>query len=317
MKKILVTATNYSKYCGEGKQLLLDYGCEIIENPHDYTYSEKELMELVKDIRGAVAGIDIWDEEIFKLAPDLKVIARFGVGVDNINLRKARDYGIVVSNAPGINTSAVAEQALGLMLSLTRYIPCLNASLHKGEWTRPMAHELKSRTVGFLGFGAIAVNLADKLKQFGTRMIAYDKFPNREKAHKLGVNFVNLEEVLRTSDIISIHMPATEETRGFINKETISLMKDGVYLVNTARGGIVEEKAIYEGLKSGKIAGFGTDVFENDKAFKESPLFEFPQYIATPYVAAETYENYAATGIATARAIIAVLDGKEPDNRLA
>jgi D-3-phosphoglycerate dehydrogenase len=316
MKKILVTATNYSKYCKEGKQLLLDYGCEIIENPHAYTYPREELKKLVTDIHGVVAGIDLWDEEIFQLAPDLQAIARFGVGVDNIDLKKAGEHGIVVSNAPGINTSAVAELALGLILSLTRRIPNLNESLRKGEWSRPMTHELKSQTVGFLGFGAIARNLAGKLKPFGARMIAYDKFPNKQNADNLEVELVGLKKVLEESDIISIHMPATEETREFINEEAILSMKPGVYIVNTARGSIVDEKALYQGLKSGKIAGYATDVFDNNPAFTENSLFEFPEYIATPYTAAETYENYAANGITAAQALISVFNGEEPKNRL-
>ncbi len=316
MKKILVTATNYSKYCTQGKQLLLDYGCEIIENPHEYTYPREELKELVKEVQGVVAGIDIWDDEIFKLAPGLQAIARFGVGIDNIDLKKAKEYGIVVSNAPGINTSAVAELALGLILALTRRIPDLNGAVRRGEWTRPMTHELKSRTVGFLGFGAIACDLAGKLKPFGVRMIAYDKFPDHQKAELAGVKLVSREEVLRESDIISIHMPATEETRGFINEATIKEMKEGVYLVNTARGSIVDEKALYQGLKSGRIAGYGTDVYESNPVAPNNPLFEFPQYIATPYTAAETYENYAATAIAASQALIAVFNGKEPKNKL-
>jgi D-3-phosphoglycerate dehydrogenase / 2-oxoglutarate reductase len=316
MKKILVTATNYSKYCEEGKQLLLDFGCEIIENPYEYTYPRDELKKLVADVHGVVAGIDTWDEEIFRLAPKLQAIARFGVGVDNIDLNKARENDIVVTNAPGINTSAVAELALGLILSLTRRIPNLNDSLHKGEWSRSMTNELKSRKVGFLGFGAIACNLADKLKPFGTKMIAYDKFPNKQNADRFGVELVSFKKVLEESDIISIHMPATDETKGIINAETISSMKNGVYIVNTARGSIVDEKALYQGFKSKKIAGYGTDVFDSSPASAKNPLFEFPEYIATPYVAAETYENYSATGIATSKALISVFNGEEPKNRL-
>ncbi|HHV12596.1 MAG TPA: phosphoglycerate dehydrogenase [Clostridiales bacterium] len=317
MKKVLVTATNYSKYCREGKQLLLDYGCEIIENPYGYAYPREELKRLVRDIHGAVVGIDSWDEELFKLAPNLQAIARFGVGVDNIDLEGAKEHGVIVSNCPGINTSAVAELALGLMLSLTRRIPALNEGTRRGEWARPMTHELKSQTVGLLGFGAIARNLAGKLKPFGARMIAYDKFPDQQSAGHLGVELMCVGRLLEESDIISIHIPATDETRGFINDETIAGMKPGVYIVNTARSSIVDERALYRGLKSGKIAGYGTDVLDRDPASGENPLLEFPECIVTPYTAAETYENYAATGIATAQALISVFNGEEPRNRLA
>lgn len=147
-------------------------------------------------------------------------------------------------------------------------------------------------------------------------MIAYDKFPDQQKAEYYHTIMVTQEEMLKQSDIISIHIPATEETEEIINKETIKLMKPGVYLVNTARGSIVREADVYEGLKSGKIAGYGTDVYEKGTLPDENPLFEFSGYIATPYISAETYENYAETGIVTAKALIAVLSGREPENKL-
>ncbi|MBU9735655.1 phosphoglycerate dehydrogenase [Diplocloster agilis] len=316
MKKILVTATNYSKYCLEGKKILEDYGCEIVENPHDRPYTPEELKEVIADIDGVVAGVDTWNQEIFGLAPKLKAIARFGVGVDNIDLDAAKAHGITVSNCPGVNTSAVAEQAVGLILSLTRRIPFLNAAIRRGEWVRPMAHELKSQTVGFLGFGAIARNVAEKLQGFHPAMIAYDKYPNQEKADELGVRLCSLEEVLEQSDIISIHLPATPETAQLINRETIARMKDGVCLINTARGTIVDEKALCEALESGKIAGAGTDVFASEPVLPDNPLFAFEQYVATPHTSAETYENCATTSVVTAEALIAVFEGKEPVNRL-
>ena len=218
--KVLVTATNYSKYCQAGKKILENAGCEIIENPHGRPYTFDELKEIVEDIDGVVVGVDDWNEDVFKLAPKLKGMARFGVGVDNIDLNAAKEHGIIVCNSPGINSSAVAEQAVALMLSLIRNIPEMNRAVRKGEWPRPMFHELKSRTIGFLGFGAIARNVAQRLAGFGPKMIAYDKYPNQEAADKLGVRLVSQEEVLKESDIISIHLPATDETKHLINKET-------------------------------------------------------------------------------------------------
>lgn len=314
--KVLVTATNYSRYCQAGKKILEDAGCEIIENPHGRPYTYEELCGIVGEIDGVVAGVDTWNEDVFRLAPNLKAIARFGVGVDNIDLNAAKDHGIIVCNSPGINSSAVAEQAVALMLSLIRQVPAMNQAVRKGEWPRPMFHELKSRTVGFLGFGAIARNVAVRLKGFGPRMIAYDKYPNQEAADKLGVELVSQEDVLKNSDIISIHLPATDETGHLISKETIGQMKDGVYLVNTARGSIVNESDMARALESGKAAGFGTDVFEHEPIDTDGPLFKYDNYIATPHVSAETYENCETTSIVTAKALLAVFDGKEPENRL-
>lgn len=314
--KVLVTATNYSKYCQAGKKILENAGCEIIENPHGRPYTFDELKEIVEDIDGVVVGVDDWNEDVFKLALKLKGMARFGVGVDNIDLNAAKEHGIIVCNSPGINSSAVAEQAVALLLSLIRNIPEMNSAVRKGEWPRPMFHELKSRTIGFLGFGAIARNVAQRLAGFGPEMIAYDKYPNQEAADKLGVRLVSQEEVLKESDIISIHLPATDETKHLINKETIQQMKDGVYIVNTARGSIVNEADMAEALESGKAAGFGTDVFEHEPIDLSGPLFKYDNYIATPHVSAETFENCETTSVVTARALLAVFEGREPENRL-
>ena len=314
--KVLVTATNYSKYCQAGKKILENAGCEIIENLHGRPYTFDELKEIVEDIDGVVVGVDDWNEDVFKLAPKLKGMARFGVGVDNIDLNAAKEHGIIVCNSPGINSSAVAEQAVALMLSLIRNIPEMNRAVRKGEWPRPMFHELKSRTIGFLGFGAIARNVAQRLAGFGPEMIAYDKYPNQEAADKLGVRLVSQEEVLKESDIISIHLPATDETKHLINKETIQQMKDGVYIVNTARGSIVNEADMAGALESGKAAGFGTDVFEHEPIDLSGPLFKYDNYIATPHVSAETFENCETTSVVTARALLAVFEGREPENRL-
>lgn len=314
--KVLVTATNYSKYCQAGKKILQDAGCEIVENPHGRPYTSEELKGIVSDIDGVVVGVDTWNEEVFRMAPNLKVMARFGVGVDNIDLNAAKKYGIVVCNSPGINSSAVAEQAVALLFSLIRSVPQMNEAVRRGEWPRPMFHELKSRTVGFLGFGAIARNVSQRLRGFGPEMIAYDKYPNQEAAEKSGVKLVSMDEVLQKSDIISVHLPATDETRHLISGETIRMMKDGVYIINTARGSIVKESDMAEGLQSRKVAGFGTDVFEHEPVDLKGPLFRFDNYIATPHVSAETYENCETTSIVTARAILAVFKGNQPDNRL-
>lgn len=314
--KVLVTATNYSKYCSAGKKILEEAGCEIIENPHGRPYTFEELKEIVPEIDGVVVGVDTWNESVFCLAPKLKAMARFGVGVDNIDLEAAKAHGIIVSNSPGINSSAVAEQAAALMLCLVREIPRLNAAVKKGGWPRPMFHELKSRTVGFLGFGAIARNVAERLAGFHPRMIAYDLYPNQEAADRLGVELVSQKEVLEQSDIISIHLPATEATRHFISRETISVMKTGVLIVNTARGSIVNEAHMAEALQNGKVGGFGTDVFEQEPVDLNGPLFDMENYIATPHVSAETYENCETTSVVTAKALLAVFEGREPEHRL-
>ena len=314
--KILVTVTNYSKYCQAGKRILQDAGCEIIENTSGRPFTAEELEELVGDVDGAIAGADVWSEQIFRAALKMKVLVRFGVGVDNFDLEAAKKYGITVCNCPGINTKAVAEQAVALILGLTRQIVWLNKETKEGKWPRIMMHELKSCTVGILGFGSIGRNICEKLKVFSPVLIAYDKYVDEKEAERLGVEMVSFEEVLKRSDVISVNLPAVPETIGIINSQNITKMKNGVYLVNTARGSLVKEKDVAEAIRTGKIAGFATDVYAREPITRENPLLSSDRVIMTPHTSAETYENCETTSCVTAKIVLDVLRGREPENRL-
>ena len=284
--KILVTVTNYSKYCQAGKRILQDAGCEIIENTSGRPFTAEELEELVGDVDDAIAGADVWSEQIFRAALKMKVLVRFGVGVDNFDLEAAKKYGITVCNCPGINTTAVAEQAVALILGLTRQIVWLNKETKEGKWPRIMMHELKSCTVGILGFGSIGRNICEKLKVFSPVLIAYDKYVDEKEAERLGVEMVSFEEVLKRSDVISVNLPAVPETIGIINSQNITKMKNGVYLVNTARGSLVKEKDVAEAIRTGKIAGFATDVYAREPVTRENPLLSSDRVIMTPHTSA-------------------------------
>jgi len=311
MKKVLAALPNYSKYCSAAKKFLQENGCEVIENETGGPLSFDQMKEYAGDIDAAVAGVEIWDGKIFNLAPKLKVISRFGVGVDNFDLAEAKKRGIVCTNCPGLNSVSVAEHALMLILNLLRECPQLNEDTHRGHWRRLMVTELRGKTVGLLGFGAVAKNLAARLKGFECTVLGYDKFPDEAAAEKLGVEMCSLEETLEKSDILSIHVPALPETYHFISKETLALCKNGVYIVNTSRGTNADEKAVYEALRSGKIAGYGSDVFEFEPVTADYELFRCPNYICTPHTAAESYENYYNTGMKTAQAILDVLNGNQ------
>ncbi|RCX08672.1 D-3-phosphoglycerate dehydrogenase [Anaerobacterium chartisolvens] len=315
-KKVLVTATNYSKYCSQAKILLESEGFEIIENEFGRPMTFDELKLRVPDIYAVVAGVDTWNEEVFRIAPKLKAIARFGVGVDNIDLNKAKDYGIKVTNAKGMNSNAVAELAVGLILGAVRNIPYLTGSLKKGNWDRFVGREIAGKSVGLLGFGSIAQGVAEKLQGFGVKIYAFDKYPNLEKAKDLNVTMTCIEEILKSCDIVSLHLPSFKETYHIMGREQFETMKDGAYFVNTARGALVDEKALYQALKSGKLAGASTDVFEEEPAKPSNPLFELDNMICTPHTAAETYETYTTVSMATAQGIIDVFKGRTPQNLL-
>lgn len=316
MKKVLVSVTNYSKFCQRGKKMLEDYGCEIIETQNGRPFTDDELKSMIGDFDAAVVGCDIWNEGVFKVGTKLKALARFGIGVDNIDLTEAKNHGIKVSNCVGINSNSVAEHALTLMLTMNRLVPKLNKSTREGKWERVVVHEMNYYTVGLIGFGGIARKVAEKLIPFGAKLIAFDKYPNMEEAQRLGVEICDLITVLNKSDIISLHVPAINDTIHMINEQSIAQMKDGAYLVNTARGAIVDEKAAYKALKSGKLTAFASDVFEKDPVELDNPLLELKNFICTPHTAAESYENYDLTGVETAQAIIDVFEGKTPKNLL-
>ncbi|MCA0757604.1 phosphoglycerate dehydrogenase [Paenibacillus sp. N4] len=314
--KVLVTATNYSALCAEAKQLLEEAGCEIVENRLGRPHTYEELIPLVADIDGVVAGVDKWDEEVFKLAPNLKAIARFGVGVDNIDLAKAAELGIKVSNVPGGNANAVAELAVGLILSMLRNIPALQQSAKRGYWDRRVGEELAGKTVGLLGFGHIAQMVARKLQGFEVRLIAFDKYPNEAKASELGVELVSSDEALRQSDVVSMHLPSLKETRHMMSHEQFAMMKPSAYFVNTARGALVNEEALYQALNDRVIAGAAIDVFEVEPVSADNPLLGLDTLLATPHTAAETAETYRRVGLVTAQALLDVFAGKDPANLL-
>ncbi|MCB7305719.1 phosphoglycerate dehydrogenase [Bariatricus massiliensis] len=314
--KILAALPNYSLYCAEAKRYLQEQGCEVIENETKGPLTFGQLSGLVGDVDGVIAGVDVWDERLMELAPKLKGIARFGVGVDNIDLEAAKKRGIQVCNCPGINTESVAEHALMLILSIMRYFPVLNQAAREGRWPRVMVRELRGKIVGLIGFGAVARNLAEKLQPFGCRITAYDKYPDEMAAKRLGVEMCGLDKVLEESDVLSLHVPALPDTYHLLDEKALEHCRDGVYIVNTSRGTIVDERVVYEGMRAGKIAGYGSDVFETEPVTAKYPLFEFDNYVCTPHTAAESYENYAQTGMATAQALLDVFAGKEPKNKL-
>jgi D-3-phosphoglycerate dehydrogenase len=315
-KTILVTATNYSALCLEAKALLEGAGCRVIENEHGRPLTFEEIKPLAPEIDAVVAGVDTWNEAIFAIAPRLKAIARFGVGVDNIDVAAANRHGITVTNCRNVNSNSVAEQTMALILSAVRRVPELQASTKLGKWERAIFTELRDMTLGLIGFGSIGASVAKKAKAFDMRVIAYDPFPNAALAESLGVELLPLEAVLSASDVLSLHLPSTAETRHFINADSLARVKKGAYVVNTARGALIDETALLEALRSGHLAGAAVDVYESEPVDPKSPLFQESRFIGTPHVAAESYRVYSECGLMTARAILDVFDGKTPVNKL-
>ena len=315
MKKIVIAKPFYAKNSPTGYRMLVEKGYEIVLNPHNRDYTQDEIIEVVGDIDGIIADSEPWGEQTLSAAPKLKIISRYGVGMDSVDTQACQRHGVMVTNCPGLNSNAVAEQAVALLLSAIRKIPLLNAKTKSGQWPKELFKEIDSHTVGILGFGGIGQKVAKKLGGFDCRIVAYDKFPDEGAARSLNVELLSFDQLLKQSDFISVHMPLLPETKHCINAETIAKMQDGVIIVNTSRGPIVDEAAMAQVVKSGKVLTFATDVFEQEPPRKDLSLFELEGCICTPHSAANTYENEERTGIATAQVLIDVFEGREPPNR--
>jgi D-3-phosphoglycerate dehydrogenase len=243
------------------------------------------------------------DEAMIARAPDLRVIGRAGVGVDNIDLGAATTRGVAVFNAPGANTNAAAELTMALMLSLVRRVPEADRSVRAGKWERASFKgvELKGRTLGLVGAGRIGGEVALRCQVFGMDVLVYDPYLSEERANNLGVRLVDLEDVIENADVISCHVPLTEETRGLINADFLHRMKDAAYVINASRGGVIDESALASALHCGTIAGAALDVYESEPLGETSPLREAPNLVLTPHLGASTEE--AQVGVASEVAI--------------
>lgn len=261
----------------------------------------------------ALIGMDDFrDEGKFKALPNLKAVAKFGVGVDNIDGEMAKRYGVAALNAPGQNSNAVAELTVGFMLDLPRHVIPLHKAMEQGGWPRFIGSEIKGKTVGLLGFGAIARLVAQKLRAFDVTVLAFDLYPNEKLAEELGVRMVSREEVITASDLVSIHIPATPETHHLFNRETIASMRDGAYLLNPARGALVDLDALAEALLSGKLAGAALDAFEVEPLPAGAPILKCENIVLTPHTGAETKESYYNVSMTTVQDILRVLKGEKP-----
>jgi D-3-phosphoglycerate dehydrogenase len=251
------------------------------------------------------------DAEAIAAAHRLKVIARAGVGLDNVDVAAATARGVMVVNAPTSNIVSAAEQAVALLLAVARNTASASAALKAGEWKRSKytGVEIQGKTVGVIGLGRIGVLFAQRMAAFGTRLIAYDPYVQPARAAQLGVRLVGLEELLRESDFISIHLPKTPETVGLIGEKELALVKPGVRIINAARGGLIDEQALADALAEGRVAGAGLDVFAKEPC-TASPLFAFDNVVVTPHLGASTVEAQDKAGLAVARSVKLALQGE-------
>jgi D-3-phosphoglycerate dehydrogenase len=257
------------------------------------------------------------DAEVIKAGVNLRVIARAGVGLDNVEIEPATERGIIVMNTPEGNTTSAAEHTMALMLSLVRNVPQADSNMKKGGWDRGKytGHELYGKTLGVFGLGRIGRQVAQRAQSFEMRTIGYDPFTSPEAAANEGIELVDLETLFADSDILTLHSPLNDETRGTISTKSIAKMKDGVYLINCARGPLIVEEDLAEALKSGKVAGAAIDVYHSEPP-ENSPLVGLPNVVATPHLGASTTEAQVNVAITIAEQIVDALLDNEVRNAI-
>ncbi len=305
MKQKVVVAESIAR---SGIELLAEF-CDVA----DVTGANRtQLMEEMRDATGLIvrSATEV-DRELLESAPRLQVVGRAGVGVDNIDVEAATALGVLVVNAPHANTISAAEHTMALLLGQARNIARAHKSLTAGEWDRKSfgGVELYGKTLGVIGLGKIGTLVAQRCQAFGMNVVAFDPFVGEDRARRLGVELRDLDGVLGVADFITIHLPKTKETEGLLGKENLQKCKPGVRIVNTSRGGIIDEAALAEAIRTGHVGGAGLDVFAVEPV-TESPLFDLPQVVVTPHLGASTAEAQDKAGTDTAEAVAAALRGE-------
>jgi D-3-phosphoglycerate dehydrogenase len=314
--RVLVTPTSYARDDPRLRTELEAAVGEVIYNSSGRPLSPAELVELLPGCHGYIAGLDTVNHTALEAADQLRVIARYGAGVDRVDLEAARGKGIIVTNTPGANSISVAELAVGLVLALARMIPMANAATKAGEWPRLAGVSLEGKVIGLLGLGAVGKHVARRLAGFDCTMVAYDPVADEAFAKEYHVTLQSRDEVIRQADFLSLHVPVLPETRGMVDASFLRQMKPGAFLINTARGELIDELALLEALQSGRLRGAALDAFAKEPPGADNPLFALPQVVATPHTGAHTDGATNAMGWGALGDCLAVLRGEEPAHRV-
>ena len=312
MPKVLITSQSFRRASPEHERRVVDAGCEIVPSPFPRAATEDELIPLVGDVDGILAGTDSFTRRVLDAAPRLKVIARIGVGYDAVDLAAADALGIWVTVTPGTNEHSVADAALTLILALGRKLLQAAETTRAGKWDRPLGLEMRGQVLGLIGFGRIGRQVALRARAFGMEVLIYDVFQDEAAARELGCRYVTLDELLGAADFVSLHAPATPDTTDVINARTLALMKPTAFLVNTARGELIDEIALHEALAAGRLAGAGLDVFKQEPPGPANPLLALPNVIALPHVAGVTAQAAENMSVLAADNLLASLRGEKP-----
>lgn len=315
--KILIATRSFGSTSSKPWDVLNQAECDLVRADMTQKMTEERLIELLQGVDGAIIGVVPMTAHVLENAPHLKVVSMHGVGVDHVDLAAADRLGIVIANCLGSNDQSVADLTIGLMISIARNIPSVDSKLRQGGWGAHTGSELWKKTLGLVGLGRIGRNVARRALGFDMRVLAYDPYLKPGDLGELSgsIALVSFEAVLRDADYVSLHATLTDETRHMISKAQLDLMKPSAYLINTSRGALVDEDALYTALLQKHIAGAALDVF-CDEPPKGSPLLQLDNLVLTPHIGAHTNESIERMGVMAAENVLQVLRGGEPHHRV-
>jgi D-3-phosphoglycerate dehydrogenase len=306
---VRVTSRSFGETTPRAIAVLEEAGHSVAADPRGPFYRERLIAEL-EGAKAAIVGTDGLDAAVLGSLPDLRVVVKHGIGVDNIDLEAARDAGITVANVKGSNANAVAEYVVGAMLMTVRRLAAAQASLGRGEWKRFIGRELGGLTIGLIGFGRTGRAVAARLAGFGPRVLAFDPLISPADAAHTGATLSTFDDVLSESDVVSLHLPLEAATRHLLGPAALARMKRGAVLINAARGGLVDAQALAGALDAGHLAGAAVDVYDLEPPPPDHPLLGREDVVCTPHVAAYTVDALDATSLIAARHVVDLLAGR-------
>jgi D-3-phosphoglycerate dehydrogenase len=310
--KVVVTAVTFAKADPEPLQRLQAIGCEVITNSLGRPLTEGEMINAAQDADALIVGNDKVTGKIIRSCPRLKVIAKHGVGVDGIDRKTAAECGVVVTNAPGVNSHEVADLTFGLLHMLSRGLYIANEATKSGHWLKPMGVGLWGKTIGIVGVGKIGLATAYRATGYKMKILGFDCV-KRPEANEIGLDYVALDQLLQQSDFVSLHLPLTNETRNILDDGRLGLLKPGAILINTARSQLVEYETLYKALLDGRIRGYGVDVYDFEPP-QLHPMFSLENVILTPHLGGTCKESNIRMGNTAVSNVIAVLEKRTPPN---
>lgn len=313
--RVLIATRSFGSTSQKPWQILDEAGCETVQADMSQKMTEERLIQLLDGMDAAIVGVVPVTACVLEHAPGLKVISAHGVGVDHIDLEAAARLGVTVANCPETNNEAVADLTIGLMISVARQIPAADQDVRNGLWGRYHGCELWKKTLGLIGLGSIGRAVARRASGFDMQVLAFDPYIDRSQAEASGIRLTSFEEVLTSADFLSLHAALTEETQHLIGKAELAHMKPSAFLINTARGGLVDETALYMALVEGRLAGAALDVFAHEPPMGNS-LLDLKNVVVTPHVGAHTQEAIERVGVLAARNVVQALRSGEPVHRV-